>query len=84
MNDNRPKQGTSAHLRPMPLLMLLTWGGLVFGAMLCWYGVYRAVVWAITLPIIYESYTTSEYTRVDDTRHVYSCEDIPRKIHHQG
>ena len=37
---------------------------------------------ALTLPIVYESYSTGYCVRVDDVRGVYSCENMPRKYHH--
>jgi hypothetical protein len=46
-----------------------------------------ALLWvmyhSITLPIVYESYTTGNCVRVDDVRGVYTCDNMPRKFHHQ-
>lgn len=78
-----PKPGTRAHLEkyggPGPrefigLLAVLC----VLAALGLW-----ALYTAITLPIVYESHSTGDCVRVDDVRGVYSCENMPRKYHHE-
>lgn len=58
----------------------------LIGGVLIWC-VIGGVLWAlynsVTLPIVYESYTTGNCVRVDDVRGVYTCENMPRKHHHQ-
>jgi len=41
-----------------------------------------ALYYAITLPVVYESYSTGYCERVDDVRGVYSCDNLPRRYHH--
>lgn len=50
---------------------------------LCAAGLLWALYYAFTLPTVYESHTTGNCVRVDDVRGVYSCENMPRKYHHQ-
>lgn len=68
-------------MRGWPLIAVL--GGMAVGAIAFWYGVVKLLVWAITLPIVYESYSTRECVRVDDPEGVYSCENLPPKYNHE-
>lgn len=68
-------------MRGWPLIAV--WGGMAVGAIAVWYGLFKLVVWAITLPIVYESYSTGECVRVDDPEGVYSCENLPPKYNHE-
>lgn len=77
-----PKPGTRAHFGK--------YGGpstqhvIDFIALVCVAGlILWALYYGLTLPIVYESYTTGNCVRVDDVRGVYSCENMPRKYHHQ-
>jgi hypothetical protein len=63
--------------------MALVWGGAIVGAVLFWYGVFKLFVWAITLPVVYESYSTGACVRVDDPEGVYNCENMPTKFYHE-
>ena len=63
--------------------MLLVWGGAAVGGVVFWYMAYRLFVWAVTLPVVYESYSTGECVRVDDPAGVYSCENMPTKFYHE-
>lgn len=42
-----------------------------------------AVIKTLSLPIVYESYSTGQCVRVDDPAGVYSCENMPTKFHHE-
>lgn len=60
-----------------------TWAAMAVGGIAFWYGVVKLLIWAITLPIVYESYSTRECVRVDDPEGVYSCENLPPKYNHE-
>lgn len=64
-------------------VIVAVWGGMAVGAVAFWYGVVKLLIWAITLPIVYESYSTRECVRVDDPEGVYSCETLPPKYNHE-
>ena len=59
------------------------WVGMGLAGIAFWYGVFKLVVWAITLPVVYESYSTRECVRVDDPEGVYNCENMPTKFYHE-
>lgn len=63
--------------------IIAVWGGTAVGGIAFWYGVVKLLIWAITLPIVYESYSTGECVSVDDPEGVYSCENLPPKYNHE-
>lgn len=67
---------------PWPV-MALVWGGVLLATLAFWGMVAYGIYYAVTLPIVYESYETGQCVRVDDVRGEYTCENMPRKFHHE-
>lgn len=64
-------------------IIAFVWGGMFVSGVAFWYGVFKLFVWAITLPVVYESYSTGACVRVDDPEGVYNCENMPTKFYHE-
>lgn len=73
-----PKPGTRAHLEK--------YGGHFIGALVviaAFIGLGFAIAHSLSLPVVYESYSTGQCVRVIDPAGVYSCENMPTKFHHE-
>lgn len=72
------------YVKPYPWpIGAVVWVGMGIFGIAFWYGVFKLIVWAITLPVVYESYSTGACVRVDDPEGVYSCENMPTKFYHE-